>query len=321
MGLIAMNKTILILGATGGIGDAVARAMLARDWTVIALVRNKEAAERNWRASAKPRWIAGDAMNADDVVEAARGVSAIFHGVNPSGYRDWDKLSVPMLDATIQAARRHGARVVLPGTIYNYDIAATPIIDEATPQHPRGAKGAVRAEMERRLAAAAPEVASLILRAGDFFGPGAQQSWFLQVMARSPLRRIVNPGIRGIGHTWAYLPDLAETFARLLDLPEGALAQAERLQFRGFWDHDGQEMTRLIRAASGKPNLPERAFPWWLMRVAAPFASFPRELVEVEPFWRYPMQMDNRRLLAMLGEEPATHVADAVRQSLAGIIP
>lgn len=316
-----MNRTILVLGATGGIGGAVARTMLARGWRVAALARDKEAAARNWRGLATPRWISGDAMRADDVVQAARGAAAIFHGVNPPGYRDWGKLALPMLDATLQAARQHEARVVLPGTIYNYDIAATPILDEATPQHPRGAKGAVRAEMERRLAAAAPEVTSLILRAGDFFGPGAQQSWFSQVMAKRPLRRIVNPGSRGIGHSWAYLPDLAETFARLLELPEGVLAQTERLQFRGFWDHEGQEMPRLIRTASGKPDLPERAFPWWLMRLAAPFARFPRELVEVEPFWRHPMQMDNRRLLALLGNEPATPTADAVRQSLAGTLP
>lgn len=313
-----MNKTILILGATGGIGGTLARAMLARGWNVVAMVRDGAKAQSTWQGGPAPRWVTGDAMRAQDVIAAARGASVIFHGVNPAGYRHWDQLVLPMLDATLQAARRHGARVVLPGTIYNYYPAAHRIIDEATPQHPRGRKGAIRAEMERRLAAAAPEVSSLIVRAGDFFGPGASQSWFAQAMAVSPLRRIVNPGWSGIGHSWAFLPDLAEAIAQLLDLPEGRLAPAERLQFGGFWDQDGGQMTRLIRQVSGKADLPERRFPWWLMRLAAPFGGFPREVVEVAPFWRHPVRLDNGRLIALLGKEPATPITDAVRQSLSG---
>jgi len=313
-----MNKTILILGATGGIGGAVTHAMLQRGWTVLALVRDAQKATQNWRAPNRPRWIAGDAMHGPDVIAAAQGASAIFHGVNPQGYRDWDRLVLPMLDATLQAARKHGARVVLPGTIYNYDAAAVPVISETTPQHPRGRKGAIRAEMERRMAAAAPDVASLILRAGDFFGPGAKQSWFAQALAKQPLQHIINPGKPGVGHSWAYLPDLAETFARLIELPEGALARTECLQFAGFWDHDGQQMIRLIREVTGRPDLPERAFPWWLMRMAAIFGGFPREVVEVIPFWRHPVRLDNGRLKTLLGQEPATAIADALRQSLLG---
>jgi nucleoside-diphosphate-sugar epimerase len=311
-----MDRTILILGATGGIGGAVARAMLARGWTVTALVRDAARAARAWHDGPAPRWITGDAMNPGDVMAAAQGAAVIFHGVNPQGYRDWDRLVLPMLDATLRAARAQGARVVLPGTIYNYDAAATPVIDAATPQNPRGRKGAIRAEMERRLADAAPDVPSLILRAGDFFGPGAQQSWFTQALAPAPLTCIVNPGRPGVGHGWAYLPDLAETFVRLLDLPEGALARAERLQFGGFWDHDGRQMVDMIRRAAGRPGLHEYRFPWWLMRLIAPFGGFPREVVEVAPFWRHPVRLDNARLIALLGEEPATPIAEAVRHSL-----
>lgn len=311
-----MSNTILILGATGGIGGTMARTMLARGWTVIAMVRDVERAVQNWRGTNQPQWIAGDALNVKDVVASAKGTSAIFHGVNPQGYRHWDKLVLPMVDASLQAARQHGSRLLLPGTIYNFDAAVTPLIAETTPQHPRGPKSAIRVEMERRIVAAAPEVASLILRAGDFFGPDANQSWFTQAMAKQPLQRIINPGKPGVGHSWAYLPDLAEAFARLLELPDGALARAERLQFGGFWDHDGRQMARLIREASGHADLPEGSFPWWMMRLAAPFGGFPREVVEIAPFWRHPVRLDNSRLIALLGQEPATPAAEAVKSSL-----
>ncbi len=39
-----MTNTILILGATGGIGGTMGRTMLARGWTVLALARDAERA-------------------------------------------------------------------------------------------------------------------------------------------------------------------------------------------------------------------------------------------------------------------------------------
>ncbi len=308
------TKDILILGATGGIGGALAKVMLRRGWRVRALVRNPDAARRAWTDAAAPQWLQGDAMRPEDVMRAAQGCSVIFHGVNPPGYRDWGRLVLPMLDNSIAAARATGARVVLPGTIYNYDVARTPLIDAATPQHAVGAKGVIRVEMERRLAAAAPEVRSLIVRAGDFFGPGVSQSWFAQALAKPPLNRMLNPGRPGIGHSWAYVPDLAETMARLIEMPD--LAPAERVQFEGVWDADGTGMAQAIRRVVGKPALPLKSFPWWLMRLLAPFGGFPREVMEVRPLWRHPVRLDNRRLVALLGAEPRTPLDTAVAAAL-----
>ncbi|WP_062119886.1 NAD(P)H-binding protein [Aureimonas sp. AU40] len=312
-----MSKTILVLGATGGIGGALAREALKRGWTVRALVRDPAKAARDWQGSPAPEWVRGDAMVRGDVVGAAAGVAAIVHAVNPPGYRNWSQLVLPMIDNTIAAARAAGgARIVLPGTIYNYDAASTPVVDERTPQQSKGRKGRIRTEMERRLADAAPDVPSLVVRAGDFFGPGAQQTWFAQALAKPPLERIVSPGRAGVGHGWAYLPDLAEAMVRLMDLPAGALAPAERVQFGGVWDGDGSGMVSAIRRAAGRPDLPVKRFPWWLMRLLAPFGGFPREVVEVSAFWRHPVRLDNARLLALLGEEPHTPLDTAVAAAL-----
>jgi nucleoside-diphosphate-sugar epimerase len=257
-------------------------------------------------------------MVRDDVIKAAKGAMVIVHGVNPPGYRHWDRLVLPMIDNTIMAARAaEGARILLPGTIYNYNPVSTPVIYEATPQRPKGSKGEIRVALERRLTAAAPHVPSLIVRASDFFGPGVRQSWFSQAMARRHLKSILNPGWPGIGHSWAYLPDLAEAMVQLLELDEGRLRPAECLQFAGIWDADGTEMAAAIRRAVGKSDLPQWRFPWWLMRLLAPFGGFPREVAEVLPFWRYPLRLDNSRLITLLGEEPHTSLDEAVAATLA----
>src|SRR6185437_7009600 len=100
-------------------------------------------------------WLAGDAMRAHDVASAAHGASLIVHAVNPPGYRNWSTLVLPMLGNTIAAARACGARIVLPGTVYNYGPDAFPLVSEEASQNPTTRKGAIRVEMERRLRTAA----------------------------------------------------------------------------------------------------------------------------------------------------------------------
>ena len=188
-----------------------------------------------------------------------------------------------MIDNTIAAARSAGgARIVLPGTIYNYNPETTPVIDAQTPQTPESRKGRIRVTLERRLADAAPEVPSLILRGGDYFGPGARSSWFAQAMVKpgKPVKRIVNPA-RGGGHSWAYMPDLGETFARLLDDPD-ELLPFECLQFEGLFDESGTALTEALSRVVGQ-DLPVRPFPWWLIRALAPLWGFAREAAEIAP--------------------------------------
>jgi nucleoside-diphosphate-sugar epimerase len=305
------TKTVLVLGATGGIGGTVARTFLARGWRVRALARDAASAARKLPAV---EWIQGDAMDADAVGAAAKGASVIIHGVNPPGYRDWDKLVLPMLDNTIAAARAVGARIVLPGTVYNFGPDAFPTLTEDSPQHPETRKGAIRVEMERRLEAAARTgTGVIIVRAGDFFGPNAANNWFsVLVSAGKPVTTIRNPARESVGHQWAYLPDVAETMVRLVEradrLPSFAVYHME-----GFYDADGTEMVAAIqRVAGGKP----KRFPWWIVPLAAPFVTLMRELREMRYLWRESLRMTNDRLRAELGTEPHTPIDDAVRTTL-----
>ncbi|MBP0437748.1 NAD(P)H-binding protein [Tianweitania sediminis] len=310
-------RTALVLGATGGVGGAVTRALLADGWEVCALVRDPKTTVLSWRGQ-QPRWIAGDAMEADAVLRAAEGVGVMFHGVNPPGYRDWDKLVLPMIDNTIAAAIANNARIVLPGTIYNFNPEQVAVINEDSPQQPSSRKGKIRREMEHRLERASATTPVLILRAGDFFGADARQSWFTQAMAPggAPLKRILKPVVGRSGHAWAYLPDLASTFVQLMNMGS-ALRPFERVQFEGVWDADGTMMVEAIRSVVAK-RMPVWGFPWWAMGLAAPFGGFPREAWELRTHWQHSMRLDNQRLLALLGKEPRTPLLQAVHATLVG---
>jgi nucleoside-diphosphate-sugar epimerase len=306
-------RTALVLGATGGIGGTMARGLRRRGWSVRALHRRAEAMARRDGLD----WRQGDAMEPADVVRAAEGAQAIVHAVNPPGYRHWDRLVLPMLESSIAASRATGARIVLPGNVYNFGPNALPLIDEGSPQNPVTRKGRIRVEMERRLEAAG--VPALIVRAGDYFGPEAASNWFAQVLVRPgrPLKAVTLPGDPGIGHQWAYLPDVAETMLRLLDLAD--LDRFAVYHMGGHWDPDGLAFAKAIRQAAGRPDLTLRRFPWPLLRLAAPVVPLFRELGEMRYLWRQPVRMTNDRLVRRLGAEPHTPLEGAVRATLASL--
>ncbi len=171
--------------------------------------------------------------------------------------------------------------------------------------------------MERRLEASGLPVT--VLRAGDFFGPRAGNSWFSQglIKAGRPVAAITYPGASAVGHQWAYLPDVAETMVRLVEAGVGE--RFATFHMEGHWDTTGDALIVAIREASGRPDLPVRRFPWALVRLASPVVPLFRELTEMRELWRVPVRMRNAKLVAAIGPEPRTPLATAVRETLAGL--
>lgn len=314
------TKRALVLGATGGIGGETAAALLRHGWAVTAMARHPKQAQAG-DPLAGADWVAGDAMVASDVRRAAKGAEVIVHAVNPPGYRDWDRLVLPMIDNSIAAAKAAGARVVLPGTIYNYGRDAFPVLSETSPQHPATEKGRIRVELERRLEAGSRDGApALVVRFGDFFGPVPGNNWFSQglVTPGQRLRAISYPGRKGVGHAWAYLPDAAEALVQLLAKPD-TLKSFDSFHFAGIWDVDGTMMTTAIAEALGRRDLKVKPLPWWLLRLAGLVQETPREVYKMRYLWEEPIRLDNRKLVAALGEEPQTPLGGAVRATLTAL--
>jgi nucleoside-diphosphate-sugar epimerase len=311
------TRTALVLGATGGIGAETASALARHGWSIRALARNG----RPTRSADSYQWVKGDALDRKAVVEAAQGVDAIVHAVNPAGYRNWATLVLPMVDNTIAAARTSGARILLPGTIYNFGPDAFPVLREDSPQPADTHKGKIRIALEQKLETAAYEgVPVLILRLGDFFGPKAGNSWFSQALVKPgrPVKSIMYPGSKGVGHAWCYLPDAGETFAQLIGRAD-ELAPFERFHFHGHWDDDSTQMIAAIREVVGNRTLPVKALPWWIFRLASPFNETLRELYATRPLWRTPIQLENTKLVRFLGKEPHTPLPEAVKSTLRGL--
>src|SRR5499433_2174290 len=308
------SQIALVVGASGGIGSETALAFSQHGWKIRAFSRTKGSAS----GSSGWEWVKGDALDRASVLAASQGVQAIVHAVNPPGYRNWDKLVLPMIDNTIAAGKASGARILLPGTIYNYGPDAFPVLREESPQNATTHKGRIRIELENRLKDAARQgVRSLIVRFADFFGPKPGGNWFSQAMVtpNRPLTSITYPGEPGVAHEWAYLPDAGEVFAELMDR-EAELEAFACFHFRGFLDKDGTGMIAAIRRVTGKPSLPVKKLPWFFFKLAAPFNETLRETAANRPLWTTPIELDNTQLVRFLGKEPQTDLDRAVETTL-----
>jgi nucleoside-diphosphate-sugar epimerase len=317
---MVMNRIALVIGATGGIGSETANALLRGGWQVRALHRDPDRARGGAADLGRVEWVRGDAMNPAEVVSAARGVSVIVHAANPPGYKNWQGLVLPMLESSIAAAKANGARLVLPGTVYNFGPDAPELVDETVPQKPVTRKGKIRVAMEQRLREASREgVAVLIVRAGDFFGPRAGNNWFSQGFVRPgrAVRSVTYPGKHGAGHAFAYLPDLASTMVQLLERGRD-LGPFEVFHFAGHGFTRGVELAQAtLRVAGATGGV--RRFPWFVMFLLAPFVETFREMLEMRYLWSRTLLLDNRRLVAFLGSEPHTPLEMALEATLDGL--
>jgi nucleoside-diphosphate-sugar epimerase len=130
-------------------------------------------------------------------------------------------------------------------------------------------------QMEQRLRQATSQGCKVIVVcAGDFFGPKPGNSWFSQGLVKpgQAVKAINLPGAPGVGHQWAYLPDVARTMAELVQRRE-SLEPFALFHMRGHWDADGTALARAIgrvvtRRGGAQPKV--SAFPWWLTALAAP---------------------------------------------------
>ncbi|MES1991012.1 MAG: SDR family NAD(P)-dependent oxidoreductase [Pseudomonadota bacterium] len=313
--------TALIIGATGGIGSEMALALQAHGWRIRALNRTPAKAAREFKRLGQIEWVKGDAMNPADLLAAAQGVALVFHGANPPGYKNWAGTALPMLESSIAAAKAARALLVFPGTVYNFGPDVFPVVSETSPQNPLTRKGKIRVAMESRLREASRDgVKVLIVRAGDFFGSLARNNWFGQAIITpgKPVRIVTYPGTHKVGHAWAFLPDLAETFARLIDR-RNELQDFDVFHFNGHWFDEGVEMARATARAAGVPDAPVKGFPWFAIYLAAPFSETFREMLEMRYLWKKPLRLDNAKLVSFLGHEPHTNTDQALRVTLTGL--
>ncbi len=306
-----MNK-IAIFGANGNFGFQAAKAFTKAGWQVRAITRDGiyDRVEVTETASA-------DAMDETQVIAATKGCEYILNCVNPP-YPKWGEMCMPVALNMISAAKQHGAVHLFPANVYNYGTEIPSVIHNSSPMKPDTKKGQIRLDMEQLFEKFAIEngVQTIIIRAGDFFGgQNPDTSWFDLAICKSLAKgKMTYPGPMDIIHSWAYLPDFAQSFVKMAEQSE-KLDKFETFLFEGH-AISGNQLLSALENVVGKPLKPAR-IPWSLIRLAGIFSPMMKEVSEMSYLWNAPHQMDASKLESRIDNLQHTPLEQALSKALA----
>lgn len=285
---------VTVLGVNGHIGLAVAKAFVAQGWDVIGMAR----ADKHQTPGV--RFVQGDSDSVADMRRAIGDAEVVVNALNLP-YDKWFNGAMEAQMARVaEAMGSSGKTMLFPGNIYNF-AADCDVLTPDLPQNPPTPRGAVRVRVEAMFEAAAKrgDFQVLILRAGDFYGPGSEGDWFDQIIMREiKARKVSLQGTPGIGHSWAYLPDLARAFEALAAV-RGTLGGFERLHFAGHFATPEQMGAAIAKAAPVR--LKSGMFPFWMLQVYGLIDPVIREVVKMRYIWEHPLRLTDTRLDDILG--------------------
>ncbi|TVR97134.1 MAG: NAD-dependent epimerase/dehydratase family protein [Rhodospirillales bacterium] len=314
-----MNRCqVLVLGATGSFGRAIAAELRALGWPVRALVRDPERLITGRRAVPGLEVMAGDALDPAAVAAAAEGCSAIVHAVSLP-YHQWSPVMPRVTENVIAAAVRRTAVVLFPGNVYGFGKQTGKPLTEKAAMRPDTRKGALRVALEERLAEAAKAggVKVVILRAGDFFGPTVRNGLVDRIFGNAARGKPIKVlGRTDVAHQWAYVPDLARIGADLLAMAD-LLEPFEIVHFRGHVADPHARFLHRIATLAGRSNLPIRRINWRAIKVLGLFRPMARELLELRHLFDEAVIIDDPRRRDLLPAFTPTPIDNAIRETLA----
>ena len=315
-----MHQTVLILGARGRFGFAATKAFADAGWQVVAQIRPNATIPVQHSPEASVRWLTVDLNDTAALVEQACDAQVVVNALNPA-YSSvaWRDQGLPLMEASIAAARGLRATLMFPGNVYNFGRGMPKLLCEDTPQLADTVMGRVRVDLESR--AEASEVRAVVIRAGNFFGSG-RGTVFDQVLVKDVRKgHITYPGDADIPSAWAYLPDLARVFVAVAER-RAALPEFEVLHFAGhcLTGRDWQDaLTRVAHAqhwANGDEPLKLKQLPWLVIRLGSLVAPTWEAMVSLRYLWHVAHALDNTKLVRLIGAEPHTPLDAAAPAAL-----
>src|SRR5258708_36029087 len=202
-----------ILGAGGVIADGLAKELILHELPVRLVSRHP--APRQGATI-----LAANLTDPDQTLQASQGSSVVYLCVGLKyDYTIWRQQWPRIIDNTIEACKRTGARLIFFDNVYMYGKTEGPMTEE-TPYDPSSRKGDLRARIATQLMSEVRKGTrtDIIARSADFYGPGASHTGIPNLLVFQRLQKdqraqwLVNANVR---HSFTYTPDAAKALCLL----------------------------------------------------------------------------------------------------------
>lgn len=299
----------VVLGACGGLGSAVVRALLAAGLSVVAVTRT----QRPDLTSAVQARV-GDASDPEQARRLFDGAAVVYHCASVP-YAQWATVLPRLMDGVLAGVASTGSRLVYGDNLYMYGPVRGPLT-ESLPRSAATPKCRLRAVLTERLleAGAAGRVQATVGCASDLYGPGVTNA----VLGGRAIRAaLTGQTAYVLGH-----PDMPHTYTFIDDAARALLVLGQRHEALGqVWhlpsaptETTRQVLTRLYAACDHTVRY--RSLSSLLMAVAG---LVHRQLWEArETLYQFeaPFAVDHGKFERAFGASPTPH-EEAVRQTLA----
>ncbi len=299
----------VVLGATGGIGQALVQALAAQGVQVRAVNRSGRAL-----VPASVEVMAADLTNRESTHAACQGATIVYHCAGLP-YDQWATYMPVMLDNVIAAVSATGATLVYTDNCYMYAPTSQPLTEDSL-QAPISRKGKLRKHLAETILAAHAQgqIRATIGRAPDFYGPGVRTSFvgeqfFTAVVAG---KRVPWLGKLDVPHALSFVEDAARGLI-VLGTHEQALGQVWHIPTAQALT--GRQYIALASEAAGVPAKP-LAVPALMLRTLGLTIPVLRESVELLYEFNEPLLFDGSKYTHAFGGMPAPH-QEALRRTVA----
>lgn len=314
-----MGGKVLVTGASGYLGQHIARRLMEDGWTVRASVRSeakgqalRQSLARASGAGAPGLEIVLLDLNSDaGWVEAAKGCDAVLHTASPfpmTQPKDPQEVIRPAVDGArraIRAAFEAGVpRFVLTSSTVALSAPGQDRFDESTwtdPEDPETSPyGASKTLAERAVwdfaETTARDMAVTTVNPGFILGAPLGEDYGTSVAVVERLMRGRDPMVPRIGFTSVDVRDVAEVHLRALTMAETTGQRLVAVD-RFLWFSD---MAAVLREAFPDRRIPRREAPRLLLRL---LALFDGAIASILPQVGQRHEVDNSRTRALLGME------------------
>jgi nucleoside-diphosphate-sugar epimerase len=312
------KNTHVIRGFTGGIGRAVAQALVKRNEKVVCLVRDIEKAQKYAGELQGLEFVKGDASQRADVESVLQNASTVYYCINVP-YPEWEENARELLAVTVDAAIQHHVKLVFPGNVYVYGHAQSQLVSEVHPHGAHTKKGKIRIEMEELLERASKEngLQYTIIRMPDFYGPyvvnGFSEQFYIKALQGKKLTWF---GSLTVAQEFIFIEDAGEAMV-IAGLSDTAYGRSFNIP--GCAETTAQAYLEEIVRQAGKNSSIGGMNITAVFKLLGLFNATVKEFVEMLYLKQERLMLDGSHYNKVFGTLPATSYDKGIRKTLAWI--
>lgn len=301
-----------VLGANGVIGRDLSRRLPEYSDRIRQVSRSPN------RVNAADELFSADLLDAKATADAVAGstVTYLVAGLKYD-HKVWEEQWPKVMRNAMDGCKRHGSALVFFDNVYAYG-HVDGVMTEDTPYNPRSRKGEVRARIATMLMDEAKrgELRAMIVRAADFYGPGASLS-VTHATVTERLKTKKTPQWLGnpkAVHTFTYTPDAGRSLAVL-----GNTASAYGQVWHALTSKEpitGEQYVRIACELAGRPYALQAARRWMLILMGI-FVPVVRENMEMLYQFEDNYRFDSSKVERALGFA-ATGYREGIAATLKG---